>query len=312
MAIKTRLKPLTRLKTPSEHPATGVILVALGALGFSSTIFFARSVVGMDAFMLACFRAWASFLFFCVMLPRHPHTLRPRAYRREWGWLLLMGVTVGATGMLYIYAVQHTTAANAVLLNNTSTLYVALLAPLLLREPRPRYATVSLVLAMVGIVGITNSGNAAPRVGNLSGGLAALLGGVTLAMTILISRHLRGRVGGLTQIWWSTGIAALMALPWGLGVTREQLAVNYAPLIASGVLGHGVPYLLYFLGLQRAPAQVVGIVALLEPVSGVLMGILLYHEVPTLVSLLGIVLILTSIVLVSQKRSPVLPVKGVY
>lgn len=279
-------------------------LAALGALGFSSTIFFTRSVVGMDAFPLACFRAWSSFLFFCALLPRHPQTLRWRAYRQEIGWLLTMGVTVGATGMLYIYAVQHTTAANAVLLNNTASLYVALLAPWLLHEPRPRFATVSLLLALFGIVAITNPSQGALRAGDFSGGLAALVGGMTLAATLLISRRLRGRVGSLTQIWWSTGIAALMALPWGFSATRAQLAANYAPLIASGVLGHGVPYLLYFLGLQRAPAQVVSIVALLEPVSGVLMGIFLYHELPTPLSFLGILMILVSITLVSQRPRP--------
>jgi drug/metabolite transporter (DMT)-like permease len=47
-------------------------------------------------------------------------------------------------------------------------------------------------------------------------------------------------------------------------------------------------------------AQVASIVALLEPVSGVLIGMLLYGEVPTLLGGLGILMILTSIVLISN------------
>jgi drug/metabolite transporter (DMT)-like permease len=67
-----------------------------------------------------------------------------------------------------------------------------------------------------------------------------------------------------------------------------------------GVLAQGLPYMLYFLGLERIPAQVVSVVALLEPVSGIMIGMLLYREMPTVVGIAGIFLVLTSIVLVSR------------
>ena len=48
-------------------------------------------------------------------------------------------MAVSATVILYTYAVRHTTAANAVLLVNSAPIYVAVLAPLVLGEPRARY-----------------------------------------------------------------------------------------------------------------------------------------------------------------------------
>jgi drug/metabolite transporter (DMT)-like permease len=64
----------------------------------------------------------------------------------------------------------------------------------------------------------------------------------------------------------------------------------------------GVPYLFYFLGLRRLRAQVASIVALLEPVTGVLIGIFVYREVPDLPGFLGILLVLLSIFLVTRRK----------
>ena len=80
-------------------------------------------------------------------------------------------------------------------------------------------------------------------------------------MTMLFSRRLRGRVSGVTQIWWSTGIAALLALPWAFQIPLSTVARNLPYLVALGVVAQGIPYMLYFLGLERVQAQIVSIVA---------------------------------------------------
>ena len=74
-------------------------------------------------------------------------------------------------------------------------------------------------------------------------------------------------------------------------------------LIPLGVFSLGPSYLLYFLGLQRIPAQVASVVALLEPVSGVLFGLFLFDEIPNLLGVIGGVLIPVSITLISRPRS---------
>lgn len=278
----------------------GIILTAAGALGFSTIILFTRSIQGMPAANIMFFRALSSFLFFCALLPRHPETLQIHRYRPELGRLILQGICVGLTGMLYIEAVQHTTAANAVLLNNTSVVYVALLAPLLLKETRPRYTWLSVALALTGIACIANPAQLSWQLSAWRGLGAALLSGVTLSGTLLLSRRLHPHVSGLTQIWWSAGIAALLALPWAAQSAWPVVAANLPYLIGLGVLAQGIPYMLYFFGLRHTNAQTVSLVALLEPVGGILIGLLVYREIPNALGLVGIGLILGSIVLVSR------------
>lgn len=292
------------MRLEQVHAATtrkqGIMLVAAGAIGFSSIVVFTRLITGLSSPGIAFFRALTSFLFFSALLPWFPATLQVRRYRREIIWLVGLGLTVGFTGMLYVYAVQYTTAANAVLLNNTSTVYVALLAPWLLREPRARYTWLSVGLAIVGIVCIANPAALRWESSGFRGIVAATLSGFSYALTMLLSRRLRGRVSGVTQVWWSTGIAALLALPWAFQAPASVVVRNIPFILALGVLAQGLPYMLYFLGLERIPAQVVSIIALLEPVSGILIGMLLYREMPTVAGVVGIFLVLTSIVLVSR------------
>jgi drug/metabolite transporter (DMT)-like permease len=187
--------------------------------------------------------------------------------------LIGLGMAMGLTSVLYTYAVQHATAATAVLLNNSSPLYVALFSPWLLREPRPRATWISLGLAALGVALLTGLiGQPSPARqlrGDATGIVAALASGFMYALPIMIGRHLRGKVGSMTQIWWGSGVAALMLLPVALGTT-SACGPQPADPDPTGVVALGLPYLLVFQGLQRISAQSASITALLEPVSGVL------------------------------------------
>lgn len=278
----------------------GLLLVAIGAVCFSTVIIFTRLTRGLDVMAIAFFRAFFACLFFTALLPRFPEALHVSSYRRSLWALVGLGAAVGLSAALYIYAIQHTTAANAALLINSATLYVALLAPWLLKEPRPRYIRVGLVLAVTGIVCISNPAGLDLRSGSFAGIVAGVCSGFTYSLTMLFSRYLRGKVSSLTQVWWSSGIAALLLLPWVLRAPWATIVANLPVLIPLGIVSLGLAYLLYFTGLQRISAQVVSVVALLEPVSGALIGLFLFHERPTPVGLLGSLLILTSIFLISR------------
>jgi len=274
-------------------------LVAAGAVGFSAAIVFARSIEGLNAVTITGFRGLAGFLFFSLLALKYRHVLRVERYRSALPYLLSLGATMGATAVLYVYAVRTTTAANAVLLNNTAPLYVALFGPRFLQEARPRYTWPSLALALTGVALLTGL-TLTPTRGDGGGIGAAVLSGLTLGLTLLLSRRLSHHVDGLIQGWWSTGVTALLALPVALLTPGEVLLRNLPLLALMGIFAFGLPYLLYFLGLQRVSAQVGSLVALLEPVSGVLIGALLYQEVPSAAGGAGILLILVSIYLISR------------
>ncbi len=278
----------------------GIVLVIVGAFCFSLAIPFTRWTSELDTFTIACFRALFGFLFLTTLVPRFRAPVRVREYRAWMPRLLLLGVCVSATVTLYTYAVQHTTAANAALLVNSAPVYVAVLAPAVIGEPRARYTVLSLVCALGGMILIADPRNLDVTSSEMGGIIAGAFSGLGYAVVMLISRSLRGRVTGLTQNLWSTGMVALILLPWAAQTSTTTIVDNLPVLIPLGVFSLGMSYLLYFLGLARVSAQVVSVASLFEPVFGIVMGMVFFAEFPDAFGWTGGVLILASVYLISR------------
>ena len=301
MTTEGRIAPTAISSTTTDKALwEGLALVVVGSFCFSLAIPFTRWVEGLNASTITFYRALFGFLFLALLTLRQREAWHFATYRAVFPRLLLLGVMVSATALLYTYSVRHTAAANAALLVNTAPVYVAVLAPLLLGEPRSRYTWLSLALALGGVVMITDPRSLGVTTAELGGVVAGIFSGLGYALVMLLSRSLRGRVNGLTQNLWSNGVVVLVLLPWALRTPAAAVTVNLPSLIPLGVFSLGLSYLLYFAGLARVRAQIVSIASLFEPVFGVLMGMVFFAEVPGLLGWLGGGLILLSVYLISR------------
>ncbi len=305
---------LFRPQTPANPIAPGITpiatsqtdwravgLVAIGAVCYSSVIIFTRQAQGLSALSVSFFRAFFAFLFTSglILILRQP--LRWSALKPYWKLLLLQSLFMSGSAILYVFSVQHTTAANAALLVNSAPIYVALFAPLVLKEARPRFTKISLPLIVIGMVLLTGVLNQDANAVSWPGLIAGFFAGVNFGCVVLVSRSLRGRVPGLVQAWVGSGFTSLLLLPFGLLVPGE-LVRSYLPiLVLLGIVSYGLPSFLYFVSLQRLKAQVMSVVALLEPVAGAIIGFLVYQEMLTLTALVGSLLVLISIYLIAQE-----------
>lgn len=281
-------------------PIAELIKIAAGALFYSTLIIFTRSLHGLETLTISFFRAAFAFAFFCLLLIWFRSPLRLRSHRPHLWKLLVMGAFMTATASLYIFSIQNTTAANAALLVNTSPVYIAFLAPAVLKETRPRYTWLSLALLLPGVALLTGVLEGSFDLQNMLGNAAAALAGLLFAVVLLIGRSLRGKVDGLTQTFWGVATAALLLLPFGLRATPEAFLANLPLLAPMGAITLGLAPLMYFLALQKVKSQVVSVVAILEPVFGVFIGLLIFAEPLTLPAAIGCLLILASIYLISR------------
>ena len=72
--------------------------------------------------------------------------------------------------------------------------------------------------------------------------------------------------------------------------------------VLTGLVTAVIPFLAYTLGLRTVEASRAGILATIEPLVATLVGIVVFSEPLTLLSGLGIVLILTAVVLLNRKQ----------
>ncbi len=162
----------------------------------------------------------------------------------------------------FVVANTKTEAANAIILQYTSTFWVfGLSGPLLGERPHSKDLWI-LGVAMVGI-GVIFAGNAS---GDLLGLVIALGAGLFYALLTLMIRLLRDADPAAITVANNLG-AALVLFPvvWFTGdlmISGRELVL----LVIMGVVQLGLPYYLYSLGLARVRAYQAAVVTLLEPV----------------------------------------------
>jgi probable blue pigment (indigoidine) exporter len=238
--------------------------------------------------------------------------LRRRLPRGAWWWRsAVLGVlnTGGFFALVYL-AAQRLPTSTASTVMAAAPLVMALTAWPLVGE-RPRAAHLS--GAGVGIGGVCL------MLWGGSGG-ADLLGVAASAGAMLLSS-----LGYVLAKRWGTGVDVLAATCWqllagGLLLLPFAAAFEGAPPALDGraLLGFGyvsvvataVAFTAWFAALGRLPAATVGLVGLLNPVTGVLLGTAVAHELLAVRQFAGLPLVLAGVLLgrpapaAAQRRRP--------
>lgn len=210
--------------------------------------------------------------------------------------LLLIPVFFLSNTLLFYFAFTHTTIANAVLTHYTAPIFVALMAPLLLKEKVLKTTWFAIVLSSIGLWFILNTSASGGEVslGNSEsrGILAGAFSGLAYALLILIVRAIATRYSSLFIIFVQNSIVALILFPFAVkqGITLQSLPY----LITLGIVHSTIAPLLYVRGFIKVKANEAAILGYFEPVGAIILALIFLHEIPGMKALLGGVLILYS------------------
>ncbi len=223
----------------------------------------------------------------------------------SWWWrsLVLGTLNVGAFFVLIYVAAQLLPTSVASTVMATSPVVMMLFAWLLLAAPPRSRHLAGATLGIAGVVLMLFTGTVAA---DLHGVLAS-----AAAMTM-------SSLGYVLTKKWSTGVDVLSLTSWqlvagGVVLLPVAVAVEGAPPTLDGpallgflyvaVVATALAFAAWFSGLRHLDAGAVGLVGLLNPVTGVLLGTVVAGEVLSLRQLCGLVLVLTGIALGGQPRS---------
>jgi drug/metabolite transporter (DMT)-like permease len=219
-----------------------------------------------------------------------------RSLRFTWS-----GVQIGAAlayaacTVLFALANKLTTAANAILLQYTAPIWVALLGAWLLREHPTRGDWATIVVSLGGLGLFLYDGL---HLGQLTGVLVALA-----VMTILMRRQKDG--SALESIILGNLIGFVVGLP-ALIHAPPLPATGWAALLLLGVVQLGLSYLLYARAIKHVTALEAVLIPVLEPVLNPLWVMLTVGERPSPPALLGGVIVLGAVTIraIVSIRSP--------
>jgi DME family drug/metabolite transporter len=243
---------------------------------------------GVSGITIACYRSLLGGMVFLPLGLRRWRTLRNVPI----GWPIGSVLVFTLMTACFVIATTQTAAANAIILQYTSPVWVFLLSPLLLRE-RPRLSeALVLALALLGMA-IIFLGHPTGDVPALSVALASGLGYGSLTVAL---RGLR-RVAPSTVVALNFVGSGLLLVPavaiWGsFFLSGYQLGL----MLVLSVIQMALPYLLFSWALQYVEAHRAALIVLLEPVLNPLWTYLVVGEPVPEPTLVGGPLILLSVV----------------
>jgi drug/metabolite transporter (DMT)-like permease len=185
------------------------------------------------------------------------------------------------TVILFVVATKLTTAANAIFLQYTAPIYIALISPWILGETTKPIDWLLVFLALLGV--------ALFFVEKLSfqgfyGVLAALCSGLSFAwLTILMRRDRNESPEAI--VFLGNIFAALLASPWM--IPFANIEKNGVWLLVLGVLQLAIPYLLYSQAIKHIRALDAAIISIIEPVLNPVWVMLFQGEKASLWSIVG-------------------------
>lgn len=279
---------------PASHGRSAPFFAAIAPLAWSTTYIVTSELLPPDRpFFGAVARVLPVAALFLLWKRRLPS-----------GWWWWKSAVLGLLNFGFFFALLYVGAYRlpgglAATLQSLGPLVMIGLAAVLLAE-RPRPTTV--LAAVAGAAGVAimlwnGEGSIDPL------GVLAALGSVLSASAgYVLVRKWRPPVDMVTFTGWQLLLSGLMLAPLAWLVEGPPPAIEAPALLGYvylALVGTALAYVLWFRGLQAAPAGLIGVIGLLNPVSATIIGIAVRHEAFGWPQALGMALVLGG-VLASQ------------
>jgi len=257
-----------------------IVFLALSAILWSFGGLFIK-LVSWNPMAIAGLRSFIAVLVLLAYV-RHP--------RFTWSFPQMGGaIAYAVTVTLFVLATKLTTAANAILLQYTAPIYVALLGAWFLGE-RAEWFDWIIILILIGGIALFFLDHL--TVGNLLGNGFAILSGISFACLVLFLRKQKDE-SPIGSIILGNLLTGLVGLPFMF----ESMpgALSWAGLLFLGVVQLGLSYVLYSEAIKHSAALEAILIPGIEPILNPIWVFLILGEVPGKWALVGGAIVFVSV-----------------
>ncbi len=290
----------------------GSLFVLLAALLWSTGGVCIKSLTGYQPFTVAAGRSLiGALLFFALAKGR----IAPSRFAGRWQWLGIISYALVVS--IFVIATRLTTAANAIILEYTAPLWIAVIAWAAFDEKPSVRDGLALLTGGAGVVlcmqqGLTLFANGQMLSKALLGDGLALFTGLLFALTTISLRRINNQSPGcdtnssspaVVTLFYGNLLVALIGLPWLIAdigapaVKGQPFVVGLLVLLWLGVGSLTGGYWCFQAGLKTTRALTASLLLLIEPVLNPLWVALIVHEAPSRGTIAGAVFVLVSLII---------------
>lgn len=206
---------------------------------------------------------------------------------------LFGAVTLCATMTLFSVANKMTTAANAIVLQFTSPIWVMALSAIFLKK---RFHKADVIAVVVTFGGIALFFADSLRSGNLAGNLVALASGLTFGCYYMSLGDCEENVR-TSSIVMANALTFLIGIPFLLTTDPVFSGSSILFIVILGVFQLGIPYVLLAHGATWCPPLVCSLLGAVEPLLNPVWVAIFDGEMPGVFALIGGVVVIATIVI---------------
>lgn len=292
------LPPATPI--PVKQSKTGLLYVCVAVFFFSTSAVFVRWSQPFNSVEIAFWRLAMATLLVAILglITRQPLLLK----RNELPRFLFYGLVTALHFIFYIASLSYTTIAHTLAITYTSPIFVTIFSAVFLHESLPKRKYVGISLAIVGVAIMTGF---EPHYTSCSlqgqcmvlGDSLAVLSAICFSIYSIAGRGERDHHPLFRYTTNVYGIAALWLLPVTLYFAFQHAypLAAVGAVLALGIFPLGLGHTLYNAAIRKVHATYANLIATQEVTGGVILGIFLLHEVPSVTTIIGGVVTLVGI-----------------
>lgn len=198
----------------------------------------------------------------------------------DWKHVVLLGIVWFAFPLsMFPFAERTVSSAMTGMLNGAVPLFTAIVAACFDRALPPRGVVTGLGVGMLGVVLIALPDAGAGQ-SSVTGILLILAALISYGFALPIAKPLQHRYGALPVIWRAQAVAMILTAPLGLRdvVTAQWSAWPVLSLVALGVLGTGIAFVVMTIAAGRVGPTRASATTFLIPVVALVLGVVVRGE----------------------------------
>lgn len=257
-----------------------ILMLACAAILFSTSGLFVK-IISISPLALVSSRSIIAAIVIALWL-RRPHF--------TWSTAQIGGaIALALTQILFVIATRQTTAANAIFLQYTAPIYVAIFGAWFLGERAKSYDWLTMAAIAIGFVLFFNE-KLSPE--GWWGNIYAILSGLTLAWLLLFMRKQKDESTAETILLGNI-LAAIIGLPALL--SASPTSGDWAGILFLGVVQLGISFIMMSVAIKWLTAVEAVLIQTLEPIFNPIWVFLVIGEAPSLLALVGGLVVLAAV-----------------
>ena len=274
-----------------------LILLNLGMLFISTS-----GVLGRYIKLSPPLTIWYRSLFAILLLGTFC-LLKKYSFKIDWKnngkAILLSGLFMALHWVTYFFALQWSNVTIGMLSLFTYPIFTILLEPFFVKT---KLQSIHIIFGLIILIGVYLLVPAFDiRNTETQGLIIGVFSAIVYALRNLILKSNSNMANGSIQMFYQMGVVLLILLPVLWIYPQEKIVSQLPYLLILGGVTTALGHTLFLTSFFHFRISTVSILSSVQPIFGVILAVIFLHEIPNLKSLIGGLLILTTVVLESQR-----------